>query len=73
MRATLIVLYFFLTACSSVQQGFKKGFDKSFLEKCAKAAKEKGATEARAKEYCQCTLAKVNTGSSIDKAAESCQ
>jgi hypothetical protein len=72
MRSAILVLLLF-TGCSKVQQGFTKGFDKSFLEKCTKSAVEKGATETHAKAYCQCTLAKVNAGSSIDKAAETCQ
>jgi hypothetical protein len=73
MRALLLVTLALTAGCSGFQTGFKKGFDKSFVEKCIKSAREKGATEARAKEYCQCALQKVEAGSSIDKAAEACQ
>jgi len=70
----LVSLCFGLTiGCSGFQAGFKKGFDRNFVEKCIKSAREKGATEVRAKEYCQCALRKVEAGSSIDKAAEACQ
>jgi hypothetical protein len=73
MRALLLLCLVWTTGCTGFQTGFKKGFDKSFGEKCVKSATEKGATEARAKEYCQCALQKVNAGSSIDQAAEACQ
>jgi hypothetical protein len=72
MRFAVLTLVL-CTGCSSVQEGFKKGFDRSFLEKCLAAAKEKGATEARAKSYCECALKKVKDGQSIDSAAASCQ
>ena len=72
MRAALLLLLL-LTGCSGFKEGFQKGFAKNFLETCVKSAKEKGATETRANEYCQCALKKVNSGDSIDKAAAACQ
>lgn len=73
MRVTVLIGVMWATGCSGFQAGFKKGFDKSFVEKCMKSATEKGATQARAREYCQCALGKVNGGSSVDQAAEACQ
>jgi hypothetical protein len=72
MRAILVVLLL-TTGCSSMKEGFQKGFDRSFLEKCLTSAKEKGATEVRAKAYCECALKKVHDGQSIDNAAAACQ
>jgi len=72
MRA-VVLLALLTTGCGSVQQGFQKGFDKSFLEKCQTAATGKGATAVRAKTYCECALGKVHDGKSLDEAANLCQ
>ena len=72
MRALLLGLLL-TTGCSSFNEGFQKGFNRSFLEKCMSSAKEKGAPEVRAKEYCECALKQVKDGKSIDNAAAACQ
>lgn len=72
MRA-VVTCFVLLSGCTGIQEGYKKGFNKGFLEKCVKAAKEKGASETRANEYCQCALKKTESGATIDEAAAACQ
>lgn len=68
-----IVFCLLSTGCASVQEGYRKSFDTSFMKSCLSSAQGKGATERQAKTYCECALKRVNSGEAIEKAAEECK
>lgn len=73
MRYLIPFVFLFFTGCSSFQEGFKKGFNESFLKSCMSGAMENGASEARAKAYCECAIEKAKKGQSPSDAAKACK
>jgi len=61
-----------LTGCGSMQEGFQKGFDKSFAESCRTEAMKKGADQKIADKYCDCALARFKETKSMEAATQFC-
>jgi hypothetical protein len=68
----LCLLVLTLSSCGQLKESYQKGFDKGFMDSCIKSAMSKGADQARAQQYCDCTLKKVNQGKNPSEAAKSC-
>ncbi|HEU0122021.1 MAG TPA: hypothetical protein VFQ91_15930 [Bryobacteraceae bacterium] len=73
MRILLAITLLFTAGCDAFRKGYERGFNRSFLESCQQTVVKEGGTEARAKTYCDCTLAKMHGGASIDDAAGLCR